>query len=635
MKNNKLLTFLTAVALGLTSVSFMQPSSVSTVSAETTVTAGEERITDHAKIREMFTKFIEENGLQVTCVEEGKYSDFSDKVILEFEAGTEDYITVMRYADANNIDSKSFTYMVCQNGIPLTTTLPRPVVTTTTAKPVVNTTLTTAKPIVTDAQGRIVDENGNVLIVNGTSAVVSVPVTTTTATSENTEYFSLMWKDYYVAEGDTTYIAYCGSARPESWTVSEEGIISLDNSGLKVTGLKPGKVTITYKDRDTTVNAYVLVTAKDAVTTTAVRDNYTTTSTTVTATATQTVTSTVIYCFAPTVEFDKSDMTVGETREGRFYNPETKKTENGSVYASNDNISVEYTAGSDTFRVTALKPGPARLSFSAAGCAFAGYADWNIVSGGTNITPETTVTGTTTVVTTSTVHYDYMTKAEFDNSPMNVGETREISFRHPSENTTGGSVITSSDIVSIDYEKGSNTFRITALKEGTATVMAYATGCTFGAPISVKIVSNKKTRGDANCDEGLDMADAVYIMQSIANPDKYKLSAVGKLNADMDGDGVTAKDAQSIQKKLLGISDEKITDLSTIHSMLSAFIQENKLAAAMTASVPENDKYIIVNLATFDYDEQNKIKEQTSEFLKSVNIDEELVKFAVPQMIID
>ena len=276
MKNNKLLTFLTAVALGLTSVSFMQPSSVSTVSAETTVTAGEERITDHAKIREMFTKFIEENGLQVTCVEEGKYSDFSDKVILEFEAGTEDYITVMRYADANNIDSKSFTYMVCQNGIPLTTTLPRPVVTTTTAKPVVNTTLTTAKPIVTDAQGRIVDENGNVLIVNGTSAVVSVPVTTTTATSENTEYFSLMWKDYYVAEGDTTYIAYCGSARPESWTVSEEGIISLDNSGLKVTGLKPGKVTITYKDRDTTVNAYVLVTAKDAVTTTAVRDNYTT-----------------------------------------------------------------------------------------------------------------------------------------------------------------------------------------------------------------------------------------------------------------------------------------------------------------------------------------------------------------------
>lgn len=57
--------------------------------------------------------------------------------------------------------------------------------------------------------------------------------------------------------------------------------------------------------------------------------------------------------------------------------------------------------------------------------------------------------------------------------------------------------------------------------------------------------------GDANCDGTMDMSDAVLIMQSIANPDKYKLTEQGSKNADMDGDGVTNGDALAIQKKLL------------------------------------------------------------------------------------
>jgi len=64
-------------------------------------------------------------------------------------------------------------------------------------------------------------------------------------------------------------------------------------------------------------------------------------------------------------------------------------------------------------------------------------------------------------------------------------------------------------------------------------------------------IDTTKGKGDANCDGNVDMSDAVLIMQSIANPSKYKLTEEGKANADMNGDGVTSGDALAIQKKLL------------------------------------------------------------------------------------
>ena len=71
-------------------------------------------------------------------------------------------------------------------------------------------------------------------------------------------------------------------------------------------------------------------------------------------------------------------------------------------------------------------------------------------------------------------------------------------------------------------------------------------------------------KGDVNCDEQVDMADAVLIMQALANPNKYgengtnflsHLTALGRLNGDMDGDGLTVSDALAIQKKLLGMNE--------------------------------------------------------------------------------
>ena len=61
--------------------------------------------------------------------------------------------------------------------------------------------------------------------------------------------------------------------------------------------------------------------------------------------------------------------------------------------------------------------------------------------------------------------------------------------------------------------------------------------------------------GDANEDEEVNLADAVLIMQNIANPSKYKITEQGKLNGDVDeiGDGITPNDAFKIQQFVLGI----------------------------------------------------------------------------------
>ncbi|MCR5601961.1 MAG: glycoside hydrolase, partial [Ruminococcus sp.] len=68
--------------------------------------------------------------------------------------------------------------------------------------------------------------------------------------------------------------------------------------------------------------------------------------------------------------------------------------------------------------------------------------------------------------------------------------------------------------------------------------------------------------GDATCNDKVDMADVVLIMQSQANPNKYGLGGTdataitkqGLANADVDTSvkGVTAGDALKIQEFLLG-----------------------------------------------------------------------------------
>lgn len=60
-------------------------------------------------------------------------------------------------------------------------------------------------------------------------------------------------------------------------------------------------------------------------------------------------------------------------------------------------------------------------------------------------------------------------------------------------------------------------------------------------------------KGDANVDNGVDLADVVFIMQTMANPNRYELTPEGRANADVSntGNGVTLEDASAIQIGLL------------------------------------------------------------------------------------
>ena len=79
--------------------------------------------------------------------------------------------------------------------------------------------------------------------------------------------------------------------------------------------------------------------------------------------------------------------------------------------------------------------------------------------------------------------------------------------------------------------------------------------------MDVLMVKGNAVKGDSNCDGQVDMADAVLIMQALANPNRYGLDGThenhitqqGTYNADADNNGLTNNDAQAIQKLLLGL----------------------------------------------------------------------------------
>ena len=156
------------------------------------------------------------------------------------------------------------------------------------------------------------------------------------------------------------------------------------------------------------------------------------------------------------------------------------------------------------------------------------------------------------------------------------------------------------------------------------------------------------------------MADAVLIMQALANPNKYGefntefnyLTALGRLNGDMNGDGLTVGDAQAIQRKLLRLSDDEnnqtdqngttdSNDLERTGALLKQFVAEQKdngnLAFRLAnvysqeelkdieGSIPEpySDKIVV----EYYHPNREKFLESVHEFMENNNISEELVLF--------
>jgi len=115
--------------------------------------------------------------------------------------------------------------------------------------------------------------------------------------------------------------------------------------------------------------------------------------------------------------------------------------------------------------------------------------------------------------------------------------------------------------------------------------------------------TNESTvKGDANCDTNVNMSDAVIIMQSLANPNKYGVNGTdehhiteqGKKNGDIAGnnDGITNSDALAIQRKLLGLdkTDNQRIDISLIANKLFIYEKENALGV-YDISFGDNGKY--------------------------------------------
>ncbi len=94
---------------------------------------------------------------------------------------------------------------------------------------------------------------------------------------------------------------------------------------------------------------------------------------------------------------------------------------------------------------------------------------------------------TTTTTTTAMIHTDYRTLAEYDKSPMKVGTTRKIIFKHPETGTADDLyyVGEATDNIMVTHEKGTNYVVVTALSEGKASFSAAAKGCAF--PVSVQL----------------------------------------------------------------------------------------------------------------------------------------------------
>lgn len=93
------------------------------------------------------------------------------------------------------------------------------------------------------------------------------------------------------------------------------------------------------------------------------------------------------------------------------------------------------------------------------------------------------------------------------------------------------------------------------------------------------------TMGDANVDGYVDLSDSIMIMQSLANPDKYGISAdggitaQGQVNGDTDGNGLTNNDAREIQMSLLGLGSvpipQKDDDITLINYDYVDFTDED------------------------------------------------------------
>ena len=191
------------------------------------------------------------------------------------------------------------------------------------------------------------------------------------------------------------------------------------------------------------------------------------------------------------------------------------------------------------------------------------YAQWQDLTT-TNVTTKSTITTTksttsksnattTTIKTTTSITTTSEKELKISETEIYIKVGEKYSIKANQDNLT----YTSSDEgIAIASNKGV----ISGTKKGQA-VITVINKSKDTASITVHVIEPKY--GDANGDNDISIADAVIIMQSLANPDMYGLDGkaethitdIGYINADCSnpGDGVTNADALAIQKYKLSL----------------------------------------------------------------------------------
>ena len=133
------------------------------------------------------------------------------------------------------------------------------------------------------------------------------------------------------------------------------------------------------------------------------------------------------------------------------------------------------------------------------------------------------------------------------------------------EQPTPGTTTTAPAVTTTTTTTTATTTTTSAATTVTSAETTVSTVSTTSAP-SEGTNNNVTKWGDANCDGGVDLADAVIILQSLANPNKYgvngtdekHITELGILNGDVyeNGTKLTNNDALSIQKYCLNLIKE-------------------------------------------------------------------------------
>lgn len=120
-------------------------------------------------------------------------------------------------------------------------------------------------------------------------------------------------------------------------------------------------------------------------------------STTTTTTTTPATEPVIDMCYSTLVEYDRTELAVGDVMEVRFWNPETGECSGGDISEVSDNISYEYEEDTGTIYITALSAGVGKMYVREYTCAFGAYVTFNVTDG--QITTATSASTTTTAFT--------------------------------------------------------------------------------------------------------------------------------------------------------------------------------------------------------------------------------------------